>query len=86
MPAVALWTWLALTPAAADTRIVVPTLPMAPTEATKPGPGALTRAVEAPVHGMQVSIDAQGRLVYECAEAHGLPMARSHTHLVEQER
>lgn len=86
MPSLALITWLALTPAATETRIEVPTQALDTTTASKLQPGQLAQAVEPPVHGMQVRLDAQGRLVYECEEAHGLPMARSHTHLVEKER
>lgn len=86
MPSIALISWLALTPAATETRIEVSAHKLDPVAAAKPQPGQLSRLVEPPVHGMQVHFDAQGRLVYECQEAHGLPLARSHTHLVEKER
>lgn len=86
MPSIALISWLALTPAATETRIEVPTQTQDLAAAAKAQPGQLSRQIEPPVHGMRVHFDAQGRLVYECAEAHGLPLARSHTHLVEKER
>lgn len=78
--------WLAAAPAAGDAAITVETHALAQESAQKPAPGAIAHAVVVPLMGMQATLDANGRVHYDCDEIGTMDTLRAPLATAQKER